>query len=87
MYLRVINWFCGFDDGEKAKKEKEELAKHLDETASLEQSKSQKIILYINLAIILAVAVGMYVYFCINPFTKEEIDALREKVAQRTVPK
>ena len=55
----------------------EELAKHLDHIAHLEQSTPEKIILYLNLVIIVCGAVALYVYFSINPFSPEEIAKLR----------
>jgi hypothetical protein len=62
-----------------------ELAKHLDDIANLKQETWKKVILYINLAIILAGAFALYVFFSINPFTLEEIEALRA-AANLTTP-
>ncbi len=41
-----------------------------DAITSLDQSPTQRSILYVNLTIILSLAVFFYVYFCISPFTK-----------------
>lgn len=45
----------------------------------MEQSGWQRAVLYANLALIVAVAVFFYVFFSINPFTREEVDRLREE--------
>ena len=77
VHLRLIRWFCGFtEDSEKHQREMEQ---HLEAVSSLRRTKAQKIILYINLAIILTLAVFLYAYFTVNPFTNEEIDLLRQK--------
>ena len=47
---------------------------------SLRQSTRDKILLYINLFIIVAGAIGFYVYFSINPFSQEEIKNLQQEV-------
>lgn len=46
----------------------------------LEQTACEKLILYFNLAIILMGAIVLYVYFSINPFTSQEIAALRSNL-------
>ena len=51
---------------------------------SLSQSTRDKIVLYINLVIIVAGALGFYVYFSINPFTEEEISRL-QKLAMKNI--
>ena len=50
---------------------------HLDNIAHLEQTTTEKGVLYTNLVLILIGAIVLYVYFSINPFTQEEIDHLR----------
>ena len=82
MHLRLIKWFCGFQDGEKAKKHHRDLAEHLDAITNLEQSRAQRTILLANLAVILAGALLLYVCFSINPFTADEIDELRERALE-----
>ena len=84
MHLRIIKWFCGFEEGEKAKKNRRDLAEHLEAITNLEQSRAQRAILLVNLGIILTGALLLYVYFCINPFTAAEIDQLRERALQNT---
>ena len=37
-------------------------------------------LLYANLVIIVAAAIGLYVYFSINPFSEEEITKLQDIV-------
>ena len=84
MHLRIIKWFCGFEEGEKGKKNLRDLAEHLEAITNLEQSRAQRAILLVNLGIILTGALLIYVYFCINPFTAAEIDQLRERALQNT---
>ena len=52
----------------------------LERISHLEQPFWEKTILYINLVIILLGAIGLYVYFSINPFTSEEIVNLRSNL-------
>lgn len=48
-------------------------------TTALAQTTTQKVILYLNLILIFGVAIAMYTYFSINPFTTEEINLLRQE--------
>lgn len=78
-----FNLVSGSEDKEKEEQQlklQAEMAKHLDEIAHLEQSTCQKSFLYSNLILILIGAVFLYSYFSINPFTDEQIDALRQQV-------
>ena len=52
----------------------------LERISHLEQTTCEKIVLYINLAIILTGAIVLYAYFSINPFTSEEIANLRSNL-------
>jgi uncharacterized membrane protein len=52
----------------------------LERISHLEQTFWEKIVLYINLVIILLGAIGLYVYFSINPFTSEDIVNLRSNL-------
>lgn len=64
------------DSVEKSKKNLEEQ----DVTKSiLYQTKGQKAILYLNLVTILIGAAGFYVYFSINPFTRDQIRILQDE--------
>ena len=84
LHLRLIKWLCGFEEGEKARKNHRELADHLDSITSLTQSSAQRKILLLNLFVILTGALLLYVFFCINPFTPAQIDALRERALENT---
>ena len=84
MHLRLIKWLCGIEEGEKGKKNHRDLAEHLEAITNLEQSRAQRAILLVNLAVILTGALLLYVYFCINPFTVAEIDELRERALENT---
>ena len=84
MHLRMIKWLCGFEEGEKGKKNRRDLAEHLEAITNLAQSRAQRVILLVNLAVILTGALLLYVYFCINPFTVAEIDELRERALENT---
>ena len=84
LHLRLIRWFCGFTD--ESDQHQREMDQHLESVSSLHRSRTQKAILYANLAVILGLAVFMYAYFCVSPFTAEEIDAFRERAMEnRTV--
>jgi len=48
--------------------------------ADLSQTLLERVVLRLNLVIILAAAIGLYVYFSINPFTRDQVDKLRDKV-------
>lgn len=92
MHMRFINWFCGFSPASAtdpdAPDEAETAAEsRLDAISNLEQSRGQKVILYVNLAIVISLALGAYVYFTISPFSVAEIDAFRaEKMAEMARP-
>ena len=78
----IFNLLSGSEDKEKEEQQlklQAEMAKHLDEIAHLEQSTYKKSFLYSNLILILIGAIFLYVYFSINPFTEEKIDALRQQ--------
>ena len=51
----------------------QEVNRHLNEVAALEQKTWEKFLLYSNLVVILAGGIALYVYFSISPFTSEEI--------------
>jgi len=82
---RVANWVLGLEanaaDEEKHHKEMEE---HVQELSTLSQSTTQKVILYTNLVIIISLALFLYIYFSINPFTSQEIDNLRQISLNKT---
>jgi len=79
--IRTIIWNVktGEKDEEKEQQRKlqEEMNNHLDNIAHLEQTTTEKGVLYTNLVLILIGAIVLYVYFSINPFTQEEIEHLR----------
>ncbi len=83
LHHRLIRWFCGWEEGEKGERHHRQLRQHLEELSSLEQSRTQRAILLVNLVVILAVALAFYVYFSISPFTEEEIDRMREQEFDR----
>ena len=70
--VRIINWILGIN-GDTESSHKKEMEQHTDKLANLEQSTFQRIILYTNLLLIVSIAVFLYVYMSINPFTDEQL--------------
>ena len=60
------------------------MAEHLQQLSTLQQSPLQRGVLYTNLVIILGLAVFLYVYFSINPFSPEQLARFREKALNKT---
>ena len=58
----------------------QEMTKHLNEVANLEQKTWEKLVLYSNLVLILAGGTFLYVYFSISPFTPQELTEIRSKI-------
>lgn len=58
----------------------QEVNRHLNEVAALEQKTWEKFLLYSNLVVILAGGTALYIYFSISPFTSEEIAEIRSKI-------
>jgi len=83
--LRFLNWILGVEtDAEDAEKNQKAMAEHLQQLSTLQQSSFQRVILYTNLAIILSLAVFLYVFFSINPFSAEELGQLRSEAINKT---
>ncbi len=83
VHLRFVRWFCGWEEGEKGERHHRQLEQHLDAITSLEQTRTQRNILYVNLAVIFSIALFFYIYFCISPFSREEIDRMREEALEK----
>ncbi len=82
--LRFLRWFCGWEEQDQQQEQvQHEQDQHLEALTSLEQSTWQKAVLYLNLIIIIGVAIFFYSYFCFSPFTKEEIDNFRIQAFDR----
>ena len=60
------------------------MAEHLQQLSTLQQSPLQKVVLYTNLVIILGLAVFLYVYFSINPFSPEQLAMFRSEALNKT---
>ena len=83
--LRLLNWILGVEsDAEDAEKNQKAMAEHLQQLSTLQQSTFQRVILYTNLAIILTLAVFLYVFFSINPFSAEELSQFRSEAINKT---
>ena len=83
--LRFLNWVLGVEsDAEDAEKNQKAMAEHLQQLSTLQQSTFQRVILYTNLAIILSLAVFLYVFFSINPFSAEELGQFRSEAINKT---
>ena len=83
--LRFLNWILGVEtDAEDAEKNQKAMAEHLQQLSTLQQSTFQRVILYTNLGIILSLAVFLYVFFSINPFSAEELSQFRSEAMNKT---
>ena len=83
--IRFLNWILGVEtDAEDAEKNHKAMAEHLQQLSTLQQSTFQRVILYSNLAIILSLAVFLYVFFSINPFSDEQLDQFRNEAINKT---
>ena len=83
--LRFLNWVLGVEsDAEDAEKNQKEMAEHLQQLSTLQQSTFQRVILHTNLVIILSLAVFLYVFFSINPFSAEELGQFRSEAINKT---
>jgi len=82
---RISNWILGVDpegtDGEKHHREMEE---HVQKLSTLTQSRTQQAILYTNLVIIVSLAIFLYTFFSLNPFSEEERSILRKISLNKT---
>ena len=78
---KCIDCLCpaGSDDGSEAPEVEED-----SNLADLSQTTLQKTVLWLNLGVIVIVAVGLYAYFSINPFTREQVDQLQSQVLNAT---
>ena len=79
--IRFCNCFLGIKDDEDLEKNQEkEMEEHIQKLSNLEQSTFQKVLLYTNLVIIVFLAIFLYVYMSISPFSEEDLDRF-EKIA------
>jgi len=69
---RLVNWVLGIKAGGQ-EADREKMENHVQNLSTLQQSTSQQVILYINLVIIVSLAIFFYVWFSISPFTAEQI--------------
>ncbi|KAK2713732.1 sodium/mannose cotransporter SLC5A10-like isoform X2 [Artemia franciscana] len=76
---RVVAWLIGKDYGEQSKP----LEQNNTVLEDLKQPKKEKLILNINLFLIIAATIGIYIYFCISPFSTEEIQLLQQEALEK----
>ncbi|KAK7077022.1 Sodium/myo-inositol cotransporter [Halocaridina rubra] len=76
-YRQFYNYLCGFDNSAEAQGEAAVMNKHLRELSNLHQEKWEQYILNMMLFCIIVVALFLFIYFSINPFTKEEVQELQ----------
>ena len=62
-----------------------QMEKHTNKLSMLEQSTGQKIILYLNLLLIVILAIFLYVYMSINPFTADQISEFEIVIRNKTL--
>ena len=81
VWTRVANCILGLkEDGDVEKVQEKEMEEHIQKLSNLEQSTWQKVLLYTNLVIIVFLAIFLYVYMSISPFSEEDLDRF-EKIA------
>ena len=80
--LRFLGFNQNPDLEEKQQRQnQQEVNRHLNEVAALEQKTWEKFLLYSNLVVILAGGIFLYVYFSISPFGSEEIAEIRSGIS------
>ena len=84
-WLRLCNCILGLKDDQDLEKDQEkEMEEHIQKLSNLEQSSFQKVLLYSNLVIIVFLAVFLYVYMSISPFSDEELDRFETVAFDKT---
>jgi hypothetical protein len=69
---------------EDAEKNHKEMAEHLASLSTLQQSTAQRVILLTNLGLILGLALFLYVFFSINPYSPEQLEHFRQEALNKT---
>jgi len=83
---RMANCVLGWEgDSVVEEKNHQEMAEHVQNLSTLAQTTGQKVILYTNLLIIISLAIFLYIFFSINPFSVEELDHFREVSLNKTI--
>merc|ERR1719154_448503 len=83
---RVSKWILGIDsDTANEEKHHKDMEEHVQKLSTLQQTTSQKVILYTNLVIIVSLAIFLYTYFSISPFTPEKLSELKTISLNRTI--
>ena len=73
-FWRLCNCILGVkDDEEFEKKQEMEMEAHIQKLSSLHQSTLQKVLLYSNLVIIVALAIFLYIFMSISPFNIDDL--------------
>ena len=75
MLQHVNNWFFGTDDAKERREQQGSRNPVLLQRN--QQSTWEKVVLNLNLVLVMCLAIGFYVYFCINPFTEDEIEEMQ----------
>jgi len=82
---RFTNWLIGIEaDKRDVEKHNKEMAEHMQTLSTLHQSTGQKVILYTNLVIIITLALFLYIFFSINPFSPEELLQFKSEAINKT---
>ena len=83
--IKVCNCILGMKEDEDLEKDQEkEMEEHIQKLSNLEQSTLQKVLLYSNLVIIVFLAIFLYVYMSISPFSEEELDRFEAVAFDKT---
>ena len=80
-FWRLCNCILGVKDDEEVEKKQEmEMEAHIQKLSSLHQTTCQKVLLYSNLVIIVGLAIFLYIFMSISPFSIDELKRF-EKIA------
>ena len=84
-WIRVCNCILGMKEDQDLEKDQEkEMEEHIQKLSNLEQSTLQKVLLYSNLVIIVFLAIFLYVYMSISPFSEEDLDRFETVALDKT---
>jgi len=63
VWKRAFEWFCGFDDSEQGVLNAQKQQERIEKITSLKQDKTARIFLFVNVLILFALAIFLYIFF------------------------